>query len=352
MRVFLYAAMLLSFLAEWVNVELEAGELPRLEAKAYQTGIAPSHITEPPDALFESDSQWTSVASQVDLFKCYGVQLLGVRWATDLDPKAFASFMSQHDIQIGCEFGDFHLGRGATVPDAASAALKQLDLISQAGGEVASIHLDGPVRRMIKGQADNPNALNLDQIAQRMAQFWRRIHEKYPRIRIGLITNLPNWDYTRELAGYNGHYTDHSGFTYLEVLDKLHQALGRAGEKLAFVEVDCPYNYYREKETRAKDGPVDNPTKLLALGQWCAARRIGFHLILNAEPRGGGAQAFHDLTLEYIRRLRHDGVFPDVFLIQSWYKSPEKNLPESDKHTFMGTAKETMQLIRELYPAR
>jgi len=34
------------------------------------------------------------------------------------------------------------------------------------------------------------------------------------------------------------------------------------------------------------------------------------------------------MTVEYIRRLRRDRVFPDGFLIQSWYDKPDRNLPE------------------------
>ena len=350
MKVLSCSLVLLCSVAANANAQPEAEALPRLKAKPYRIGIAPSHITVSMNPLFESTSGWTQVAGEVDLFKCYGVQLLGVKWASELDPEALATFMTQHGIEIGCEFGGFHLGQGDTVPDASIGALEQLDLISRSGGAVASIHLDGPVRRMIKGHSDSPNAMTLDEIAERMVDFWRKIHKKHPATRIGLITNFPNWDYTKELVGYNGHYTDRSGFTYLEVIDKLHQVLDRAGEKIAFVEVDCPYNYYRETQTRAKDAPVDNPAKLLALQKWCQDRQIDFHLILNAEPRDGGAQAFHDLTLEYIRRLRRDGLLPDVFLIQSWYKSPQQHVPESDQHTFMGTAREVIELIHELFP--
>ncbi|MCX7014968.1 MAG: hypothetical protein NTW86_20850 [Candidatus Sumerlaeota bacterium] len=328
----------------------EAAETAALAPKPYEIGVAPSHITISPNPLFESDAAWASVADGVDLYKYYGVQTAGAPWATAIDCKSFVACMKKHGIRIGCEFGDFHLGAGPSRPDPAEAAIRQIQPVFDAGGEVASIHLDGPERRMIRGINPSANALSLDEVAAAMVDFWRKIRTAYPRIQIGLITNLPNWDYSDDLAGYNGHYTDQSGATYLHVLETFHKALAESGERIDFVEVDYPCNYYLETQTRKKDAPVDGKRIFLRLQEWLAQRHIGFHMIVNAEPRNLGAQGFHDLTLEYVRRLRRDGVFPDVFIIQSWYKEPADNLPETAPLTFMNTAADAMRLIRRLYP--
>lgn len=63
-----------------------------------------------------------------------------------------------------------------------------------------------------------------------------------------------------------------------------------------------------------------------------------------------GNRLFHDQTLAYIRRLHSDGVFPDCFTIQSWYKLPDEHLPETGGHSFMHTARDSIRLIRGLYP--
>lgn len=325
--------------------------LPPLKAKDYEIGIAPSHITISPEPLFQSTSQWSTVASQVNLYKYYGVQLVNTKWAKELDAGALVAFAKKEKIEIGCEFGDFNLG-GDVIPDASEAAFKQLDPVFKAGGGVASIHLDGPIRRMIKGFQKNPNALTLDEIAVRMVDFWKKIHAKYPQMRIGLITNFPNWDYTKELAGYNGHFTDQSGLTYSEAIDALHRALTQAGEKIDFIEIDCPYNYYREKRTRNNDAALENARSFSELQKWCNTRNIKFHVVINAEPREQGAQGFHDLTCEYVKQLRRDGIFPDMFIIQSWYKEPASNLPETEACTFMNTAKDAIELIHKLYPTK
>jgi hypothetical protein len=320
-----------------------------LPTKPYVIGAAPSHITLSPKALFESDAEWTTVARQIDLYKYYGVQLeKAVKWATQLAPKALVDFTKARNIKLGCEFGDFNFIKDAK--DASEHAFRQLDPIFEVGGEVSSIHLDGPVRHMLKGHQESPNALSLNEVAIRMVRFFKQIRRKYPNIRIGIITNFPNWDYTAEFVGYNGHYTDRSGVTYSQALDVLHRVLADADEKIDFVEVDCPYNYYREKRSRSDDADIDNARKLTKLQQWCKERAIGFNLIVNAEPRTEGAKGFHDMTCEYVQQLRRDGIFPDVFIVQSWYKQPAKHLPETERYTFMNTAKDAIALINKLYP--
>ena len=43
-------------------------------------------------------------------------------------------------------------------------------------------------------------------------------------------------------------------------------------------------------------------------------------------------------------------MFPDGFIIQSWYGKPDKNLPETEAGTFANTLRDAVRLINELYP--
>jgi hypothetical protein len=56
------------------------------------------------------------------------------------------------------------------------------------------------------------------------------------------------------------------------------------------------------------------------------------------------------MTVEYVRTLRRDGVFPDGFLIQSWYDQPDRNLPETEAGTFTNTVRDAARLINEVFP--
>lgn len=317
--------------------------------KNYKIGVAPSHVTTSPNFLLNNTSQWAFVANQIDFYKYYGVQFTGLSQFTSIDPKMLVAFAKKETISLGCEFGDFHLSQNMT-ERVVQSAFKQLDPVFQNKGRVDSLHLDGPIRRMLKGVQNHPHALSLGEISSLLVSFWKKIKLRYPNIEIGLVTNLPNWDYTQKLHGWNGHYTDRSGVTYLQALQEVHAALLEAGEKMDFVEIDCPFNYYREVRTRKGDSEVNNAVKLSHIENWCQKNGINFHLVVNAEPRKFGAQGFYDLTCEYVQRLHDDKIFPHAFIIQSWYKEPSSHLPESKKYTFMNTARDAIFLLDELYP--
>ncbi len=329
--------------------ELVLGEdLPRLPPKAPSIAIAPSHVVDSADALLAPEAGWQEVQQHTDLYKYYGVQVTGVPWASPLKAAELVRFSKRTHIQLACEFGDFPPAGQESFPAALRAARAQIQGIYDAGGRVHSLHLDGPIRRLIQGHQENPQALSLNQIAVGLSQFCRQLQQEHPQLAIGLITNLPNWDYNKNLPGYNGHFTDRSGVTYEQALNRIFKQLAADEVKLAFLEVDCPYNYYREKRTRNRDAEVDYPKQLLALQKWCTRRKVAFHLIVNAEPRRGGAEAFHDLTLDYLDDLQKEKIFPDVFVLQSWYKQPADHLPESTPGTFMHTAREAIRKIRKL----
>ena len=88
MNVYLCTIGVLCSIPACVNAGGEPIELPRLTAKPYVIGIAPSHATVSPKPLFESDSGWAQVAQETDMYKYYGVQLMqgsGWDWTTHLD---------------------------------------------------------------------------------------------------------------------------------------------------------------------------------------------------------------------------------------------------------------------------
>ena len=316
--------------------------------KNYKIGIAPSHVTTSPNSLLKNTSQWELVSKQIDFYKYYGVQFMSLSQFASIDPKVLVAFAKKEKISLGCEFGDFHLSKNMT-ERVVQSAFKQLDPVFQNEGRVDSLHLDGPIRRMLQGFQDHPNALSLGEISSLLVKFWKKMKSRYPKIQIGLITNLPNWDYTKELHGWNGHYTDRSGVTYLQALQEIHSALLESGQKMDFLEIDCPYNYYREVKTRKGDAMVNNAAKLSHIENWCLNNGIQFHLVVNAEPRKNGAKGFYDLTCEYVQRLHQDKIYPDSFIFQSWYKQPAEHLPETKKYTFMNTARDAIHSVHQLY---
>jgi hypothetical protein len=72
--------------------------------------------------------------------------------------------------------------------------------------------------------------------------------------------------------------------------------------------------------------------------------------VVNTEPGAGKGKDFYDGTMAYICQLRGEGIFPDMFILQSWYTEPAEHLPEDQPYTFMFTAKRAIGLIKMLYP--
>jgi hypothetical protein len=271
------------------------------------------------------------------------------------------------------EFGSFGINGGKNEgAKSAENAIKRLQPIFNSGKPIKSLHLDGPIRRMVKevkklyGEVPaNEIALDLDDISKEMVVFFKEVHKKWPELDIGLIVNLPNWDYNEKLRGSIGIWTDSCGIYYEDVLTQIYEVLTEAGERLAFIEIDCPYNYYiMDKTGYGEAGPCDTPEQFRLIQKWCRNREVKLNLVVNTYPYESVKESdlavlesdevtaanlrFREGVLDYIRKVRNDGVYPDLIMIQSWYRAPVKNLPETEKGTFMNTALDAAKLIRSL----
>lgn len=233
----------------------------------------------------------------------------------------------------------------------------ECDPIINVGRSLYSISIDDPVIRTIKGSwtktSDYPNErMELAPIANELARFFALARQRYTGLKIGSIPNFPNWDFTSELRGVNGFYTSRSGHNFLGALEAVSAALKATGDRLDFVQVDNPYNYYIWRGPRNAGLNANGAANVKALQQWCGEHGVPFVLVVNTEERGGGNKAYHDMVLAYIRALRRDGVFPDGFLLQSWYDKPDVNLPETTPGTFANTVRDAACLIRRLFPEK
>jgi hypothetical protein len=336
---------------------------PALEPKDYRVGIAPSHITRPTAPLFDAGiDDWKEVRQSIDFYKVYSLQAAPPDWATPLPVDSFADFVKEHGIVVDAEFGDFRPGDGVGAGQAAAKRARAMHAwLGHRGVTLRVLHLDGPVRRLIGSSGKARDGMSLSQAAAEVADFLAQFRKDFPGTRIGLITNFPNWHYTPQHPGMLGTWTDHTGVYYRDVLEAVYKAAREKQTGFDFVEVDCPFNYYRATKNRTDPSRlVNNAAKFKALQRWCQERDLEFWLIVNFDTNPQhvagrtelGSRLFHDQTLAYIRRLRKDGVFPDCFTIQSWYKLPAEHLPETGGYSFMHTARDAVRLIRELFPKR
>jgi len=334
---------------------------PPLRAKPYQVGIAPSHIKKSTAPLFgDRVGDWEEVRQSIDFYKVYSLQAVPPDWASRLPVDSFAAFVKKHEIAVDAEFGDFRFNRGVGEGKAAAERARAMHAwLGHRGLKLRALHLDGPIRRLMGCDREGNDGLSLEQAAEEIAVFLSECKRSFPGTQVGLITNFPNWHYTAEHPGMLGSWTERSGVHYHDALEAVYKATHDKGTGFDFVEVDCPLNYYRATKNRTDPTRhVDNASKFKALQRWCEERDLEFWLVVNYDTNPQkvagksklGNRLFHDETLAYIRRLRKDGVFPDCFTIQSWYKLPEEHLPEDGGYSFMHTARDSIRLIRELYP--
>lgn len=334
---------------------------PPLTPKFYTIGIAPSHITKPTAPLFgERIADWDEVRTSIDFYKIYSLQASPPGWASRLPVDSFAGFVKEHAIAVDAEFGDFRPGGGGGEGVAAAERARAMHAwLGHRGLRVRALHLDGPIRRLMRCDRKENDGLSLQQTAEEIAAFLSVSRKDFPETKIGLITNFPNWHYTPEYPGMLGTWTERSGVHYRDALEAVYQAAREKGATFDFVEVDCPWNYYRATKNRSDPTRrVDNAAKFKALQQWCEEHDLEFWLIVNFDTNPQkvagesdlGNRLFHDQTLAYIRRLRKDGIFPDCFTIQSWYKLPTEHLPEEGDYSFMHTARDSIRLIRQSFP--
>lgn len=332
-----------------------------LAPKPYEIGIAPSHITKPTAPLFgERVADWDEVRTSIDFYKIYSLQASPPGWASPLPVDSFAAFMKEHAIAVDAEFGNFRANGGVGEGKAAAERARAMHAwLGHRGLKLRALHLDGPIRRLMRCDRKENGGLSLEQTAEEIAVFLSEYRKDFPETRIGLITNFPNWHYTPEHPGMLGTWTERSGVHYRDALETVYQAACEKGTRFDFVEVDCPLNYYRATNNRADPSrQVDNAAKFKALQRWCEERDLEFWLIINFDTNPQkvtgksdlGNRLFHNETLAYIRCLRNDGIFPDCFTIQSWYKLPTEHLPEDGGYSFMHTARDSIRLIRQLFP--
>lgn len=336
-------------LAVWLAVAVSA-------VNGTEYGLAPAHIAADNNVLLRQPEKWDTVWRRLAWYKIYDVQLRNVPWATPVDPGALADFLRRSSCRLGLEYGTFFgHGDGRAV---ARDIIANLAPLEKAGIRLYSLHLDGAVVRMLRGVGSPPNPgapcrYELPRVAAEMAALYGELRRHDPALRIGLVPNLMNWDWSEEVPGALGQWSRESGVRYRDALEAIRLALLRNGDKIDFIEVDAPYNYYILAASPLTGRKFDGPALLREVQAWCRERGIAFRLIVNCEPRTPfgdfaatastgemrqGAARFREGALAYLARLRPDGIEPDGVIFQSWYRTPSTLLPLAEPLSFTGIA--------------
>ncbi len=353
----------------WSRLLFCAFGLSAFAAEVPAIGLAPSHIAAPTNPLLAAPEAWQEVWKEAKLLKIYDVQLLGVNWAKQVDPALLAGFSAATGLSVGMEFANGfgrypNEGYGRVV---AQDCLRTMAPVFEAGGRIDSLHLDGAIARTIGNFPSAPNAewkqstLSMPEAAREIAELFTEIRRARPGIKIGLVPNLMNWNFSPTAPGALGDWSRETKLDYRDILEAVSAALAERGDRIDFIEIDAPYNYYKLKTSPRTGALIDGAQLLREVEQFCRARSIVFHLVVNCEPRepfgdfapdatpgelAGGAGVFRRGLLDYIAAVKRDGITPDMLIIQSWYRAPARNLPAGAPDSFTGIAREAIRQIR------
>ena len=107
-------------------------------------------------------------------------------------------------------------------------------------------------------------------------------------------------------------------------------------------------------QAKATSGSSD-PTKIdwtkraLDLERYVENQGLEFNLIVNSCVGGDkSSEAFAKGTLDYIDAYRKAGGHPKRYIVQTWYKYPEKVYPEDEPNTMTNVL---MRAIKNVKPA-
>jgi len=327
-----------------------------------KVGLGPSHITASPDSMFTEEGlkSWEKTRASIVFLKINWKHMDPTKHNTryfrpKLTPEPFVRGMKRNaHISVGSEYSEMYyvLDQEELGKAMARQLIDEHKPITDAGGKIDSLHIDGPFRVMC-GPIYNPDPrydemkrafkrLTPEEAYQEMIEFTKEIKSAWPHCKVGLTMNLPNWRYSKAFDWHDGGdwSTKLGGLYFMDILEGYTQALREKGMTLDFLEIDYPYNYYLRNKR--------NGEKFRHLQAWCTRNKVPYHQVVNMPPKAG-AKSFHDGVLAYIELLHKDQIRPDLMLIQSWYKQPATHVPETEAYTSTYVGLKAAQKIKELY---
>lgn len=242
----------------------------------------------------------------------------------------------------------------ATMANIYSASeLGVLKKIYDRGGKVSYLSLDDPLARGTKNsvyQSIYTCNGTIDDAIDITLRYINNIHAVYPDIKVGLITNFPNWVY----GGSPSYPTIGNPGDYYYILDKFVKTAQSRNIKIFYVNADNPYDY---AIGAVPGGNSTNLTKqkwtqrIVDLEHQVKSYGLSFGLIYNS-ARGGTSKIDNSLlyndTINYINYYYTSGGRPDNVVIESWYPRPDAMLPYSTYYTGAFTAQNAFALYDSL----
>lgn len=265
---------------------------------------------------------------------------------SQIDVRAMIFELTKRRMHLSMEASGLVPGEAASVVAVADASVKRafkvLDKIFSQGGKLDYLSPDCTIKR-VTGILPNTTAqLTMEQAFDAAALYFTGIHQKYPKIAIGYLVNLPNWHFeykgSMHFGTAGGTYTTKTGYTFDRVLTEISKRLAPLGDRIAFVEVDNPYKpYYKATSIGSLPGiPLNNPAMLTAVDEYCHENNMAYGLIFNSAAGGGASnQSYYNESMQFLEDYLQNHRIPDFLTVESWYKYPDRTLPADEPYSFM-----------------
>jgi hypothetical protein len=332
-----FSLLVLSSVTFCGAIPLDAGE----EAELMQVVICPRLVPDPDggdqeafvrrvEELFISRTdEWKHVSENISHFKFYSTP---VTWMAKRKPellrravRSIAAMDKGIALEVGIRHGHAHTEETL------------LDPITQAGGRVDFIITDNVfIKSQFRKDKMGQYGWTHDQAVEKYADYVAGIKKNYPQLKVGILE-----------AGFRFHWEDQARFPaevpkkdcgdLKALLVDVIKACKARGTRIDIFQPE--YSYERIENTR------NGWEKLKAMEEFCREQGIAFYFLFNDHTGGHSSdRLFHDNVMKCLRSVKAHGLTPELGTIQSWYKHPQKDLPENQPNTFMGLAKE---FIRE-----
>jgi len=187
------------------------------------------------------------------------------------------------------------------------------------------------------GRADNCG-FTLETSVSELMDYIRTVAAAHPDIKMGLLTNFPNWAY-KDYPAYHGDVVNWGH--YDQVFEAIMTALNEQELELHYVIADNPWGYASASHPSAGLDNVQSMDwlqRILDLENQVRDNALPFGLIYNSESGNSSGEAFANDIESYVPAYQDKGGAPDMRLIESWYATPESALPEDEAGTFTNAA--------------
>ena len=320
----------------------------------------PGQAEEPPEVwmchgnpwpLAEPDAEWDYVKAHLDVLQLY---IDKVNKCPPDRLKALVEVLEANAIAISIECGGT-LGF-APLDDtngerSAEIELAKMAKLTQAGGKLRYLNLDGSVRRLLYPGKDRQGFTSIERCVDELLDYMRTVREEYPDVEFFALTNFPNWGYKGDVS-YHARGPDQQDWgDYFPVIQTIIRRTREAEMPIRGLTCDNPYEYAIGEHMSVKlDDPttVDWMARVRDLEDYIEGEGLEFNLIVNSEQGGAeSAEAFAERTLKFLDAYRAADGTPRRYIIQSWYKHPEAVLPETDPHTMTGLVKAVIERVNQ-----